>query len=192
MASSGRSYSVVRAGDIGSLLNVKPDSNWSRPRGTTVFAGVKVGRSVLIGPSGSSSCDRVAHNRSSTLRSVAPGFFWGSVGAASSVAWEGELGCDTPAFGVSSGTRDPGSWAPAETPAAKIKSQANRATSTRAIPYHPLLGQIDLERSLGWARPNVTVQYLLQSTIPRPDMRRSTRLAEGIDRTMSFGESGRG
>src|SRR5208337_4633560 len=135
MASSGRSYSVVRAGDIGSLLNVKPDSNWSRPRGTTVFAGVKVGRSVLIGPSGSSSCDRVAHNRSSTLRSVAPGFFSGSVGAASD-------------------TRGPGSWATAETPAAKIKSQANRAPSMRAIPYHPLLGQIDLERSLGWASPH--------------------------------------
>ena len=47
-----------------SLLKVKPDSNWTRPSGTTVFAGVNVGRSVLIGPSGSSFCEKIAKNRS--------------------------------------------------------------------------------------------------------------------------------
>ena len=131
---------MVRAPDVGSLLNVKPDSNWTRRRGTTVFAGVKVGRSVLMEPSGSSSCDRVAHNRSSTLRAVVPGVFSGSVSVASAVPWEGEPGCDSPAFGVSSDTRGPGSSAPAETPAARIKNQANRATVTRATWYHPRLG----------------------------------------------------
>ena len=53
MASSCRSYSVVRAADVRSLLNVKPVWNWSRPRGTAVLAGVKLGLSV-IGPSASS------------------------------------------------------------------------------------------------------------------------------------------
>ena len=53
-------------------LNVKPDSNWSRPGGTTVLAGVKVGRSVLIGPSGSSSCDTDAQNRSKRLGWACP------------------------------------------------------------------------------------------------------------------------
>src|ERR1700677_4797981 len=45
-------------------LKVKPDSNWTRPSGTTVLAGVKVGRSVLIGPSRSASCENGARSHS--------------------------------------------------------------------------------------------------------------------------------
>ena len=57
-----------RVPGVRSLLKVNPDSNWTRPRGTTVFAGVNVGRSVLIGPSGSSSCDSVDKDPVEELR----------------------------------------------------------------------------------------------------------------------------
>src|SRR5208337_5695277 len=109
------------------------------------------------------------------------GFFSDWDGAASSVPWEGEDSWDSPAF-ESSATRGPGSWAPAETPAAKTKSQANRATITRAIPYHPLLGadRPGTFPGLGQATSNTPVSFSVDPYLfSRPshvrNMRRSTR-----------------
>ena len=103
MASSGPSYTAVRVVPVCSWLKVKPVSNWSRPRGTTVLAGVKVGRSVLIRPSGSSCCDIVARNRSSRLGCGEAGSESDCCGSSSTAPNEGEAGWYAPAFAEPSG-----------------------------------------------------------------------------------------